>query len=644
MRDHRPYRGDLEGLRGVAVALVVLYHYELLGFGGGYVAVDLFFVLSGFLISGLLVEEMNRSGTIAVGRFWARRTARLLPVATLVIVCTVVACAFLLPPILSRDFAMDGIYASTYLTNLRMAFRAVDYFATDLGASPLQHYWSLSLEEQFYFLWPLVLLPFARKKRLLATLLVGLALVSFGFSIWLTRTNQPWAYFSLPSRMWAFCAGGLLALAPGVLAGADRRLVEVLAASGLGAVLASGLIYSDATPYPGVAALVPVFGATFLIAAGTNHAPFVLRFVVGSRGCRFLGRISYSLYLWHWPLLAVPTLVADEQPTMPYRVGLVLLSIALSYATFKLVEDPIRRSTLWRRDPWSAAGLGVTATLVAVSVSAVILGMKFQKGLDRPLTPTFADLSGDLPRIYKDGCHVGFNGFALQNCVYGNPDAGRSIFLVGDSHAAHWFPALENIALEKDRKLIVQSKSACPFTTAKVARSETMLEYHDCEAWRRNVLARIHLERPDLLVISNSRKAALVDAKGALVPPKLRFELWRQGLSAIISEGLPAARRVVVLGDIPRPTRDIPRCIAQFGPDAQECSIPTGVATDRAWSSAERAVVEGMGAVYVDPTSWVCPKPTCLPIQNGILLFRDSHHLTATFALGLSRKMQSELF
>src|SRR5829696_2843268 len=340
------FRPDLEGLRAVAVGLVLLYHADVPGIRGGYVGVDVFFVLSGFLITGLLIRELSATGRISLSQFYARRARRLLPASAVVLVVTAVASAIMLPPLRMPDVAGDIAAAAAYVSNYRFAAQATDYLGSELAPSPVLHFWSLGVEEQFYLFWPALLtlvagVAFARGNvgggvhRVAITLAV-VFVASLGLSLWLTTVQQPWAFFSLPTRAWELALGGLIAI-PVVGRWIPPAISPLLAWAGLALVVYAGVAFNAGTPFPGLAALVPTVGSALVIAAGLGRdSPAVgpgPRPAVPGPGrllslppVRFLGRISYSLYLWHWPILVLPAAAFGALPG-PARLALAGLSI-----------------------------------------------------------------------------------------------------------------------------------------------------------------------------------------------------------------------------------------------------------------------------------------------------------------------------
>ncbi len=376
-RAHAARRGDIEGLRAIAVILVVLFHASIDGFAGGFVGVDVFFVISGFLITGLLLRERLASGTISLSAFYSRRARRLLPAAMLVLMVTLAASIVVLPPLLVPGVATDTAAAALYVSNMRFAVQATDYFAAGQAPSPILHFWSLGVEEQFYLFWPLIVLLVARgASRPVAR--VGIALgaiagTSFVFSYWLTSAAQPWAFFSLPARAWELAIGGILAVAGARLSLVPERIAAVAGWIGVALVVLAGTVLNQTTPFPGSAALLPTVGAALVIVSGARPTAFGPARLLDTAIPRFFGRISYSLYLWHWPVLVLPAVAAAAPLPLTERAGLVILAVVLAAATHRWVEDPFRRGriigTLPRRNLALAGALTLAIALLSMGVN-----------------------------------------------------------------------------------------------------------------------------------------------------------------------------------------------------------------------------------------------------------------------------------
>ena len=326
--DGDTFRPDLEGLRAVAVLLVVAYHARVPGFAGGFVGVDVFFVLSGYLITGLLLRELRQSGTISLPAFYARRARRLLPAALLVLFVTLVLAVVVLPPLQVGDVGGDIAAAALYVSNMRFGIQATDYFQAAQAPSPVLHYWSLGVEEQFYLFWPAIVLLVShgavRFGRRVGLTVIAISIASFLLAAWLTGVDEPWAFYLLPTRAWELGIGATLAVGAVRLSAIPGLLGTASGWAGIGLIVLSGVVLSVNTPYPGTAALLPTIGSAFVILAGIRAMPWGAGRLLSTALPRFLGRISYSLYLWHWPLLILPEAAIGQPMRWWARAGLVL--------------------------------------------------------------------------------------------------------------------------------------------------------------------------------------------------------------------------------------------------------------------------------------------------------------------------------
>src|SRR3954447_3313191 len=370
-----PFRPDIEGLRAVAVLLVLAYHARIPGFSGGYIGVDVFYVVSGFLITGLIVRELRATGRVDLVTFYARRARRLLPAALVVIALTVIASAIVLPPLRVPDVAADGAAAALYVSNIRFAAQATDYLQAELDPSPLLHFWSLGVEEQFYLFWPALLLLVAGRRaniRRIGLVVAMVALLSFGLGVVWTASDAPLAFFLLPARAWELAVGASLAIGVARLTRLRTSVATIAVGAGLALILAGAVVFDIDTPFPGTAALLPVVGTALVIAGGIPQPLNGVSRVVAVRPMRWIGGISYSLYLWHWPLLVLPAAAVGRALPWPARLGLVALTFVLAEASRRWIEDPIRHGRVAKLRP----SRSLAAALVSsVAVATVALGL-----------------------------------------------------------------------------------------------------------------------------------------------------------------------------------------------------------------------------------------------------------------------------
>jgi peptidoglycan/LPS O-acetylase OafA/YrhL len=673
----RRFRADIEGLRAVAVALVLLFHAEVPGFAGGYVGVDVFFVLSGYLITRLLLRERELTGTIRLGEFYGRRLRRLLPAAGLVIVATLVASRFLLPPLMVAPTATDGLWAAGWLANVRFIQVGLDYLAGGGAESPLLHYWSLAVEEQFYLLWPALILLVASwrgrsvERRVGWTLGVVVA-ASFVASVWLTRSNAVLAYYALHTRAWEFGIGAALSLAVVRGIAIPARARAALSWAGLAAIVGAGVTYTLATPFPGWTALLPVLGTAAVIVAGDRGDEVGAGRVLRLRPLQVTGRLSYSLYLWHWPVLVLGGHAVGRGLAGSERAGLLALSAVLAWWTYRLVEDPIRRMRFLMVRPVRSIAFGgavVVATVAATLVVAVTAPTLTGQGtvtVDRPvasaqdleelvasstattalpatLQPPLTEVDTTRPAIYEDDCFAGWTDSSSADCVYGEPDAARTMVLFGDSHAAHWFPPLAALADEHGLRFVVLAKASCPSMDVVVGRGEDA--YPTCEAWRDHSLQRLAAEQPELIVFSNARTYPALDAdRNALDTDRVAHLVAGQGRTIERTRELVPGARIALIGSSARPGYDVPSCLARNLTTITSCQADPreAVAVRLLGEQAELAAAHGV--VFVDPTPWLCTEEACPGVIGEHLVYSDEDHLAVPFTESLAPILAPLLF
>jgi peptidoglycan/LPS O-acetylase OafA/YrhL len=683
------FRPDIEGLRAVAVLAVVLFHAEVPGVGGGYVGVDVFFVISGFLITGLLSREVSTAGTVRLRRFYGARARRLLPASAAVGVVTLIGSAVLLSPLQARTAIGDGIASALYVGNYRFILEGDDYLAADLPPSPFQHYWSLGVEEQFYLVWPALIIGTAwlirrarRRTKAHATwserpYLVVLALVaavSFVVSLLITYVLPPAAFFSLPTRAWELAAGGLVALT----AGQWRRLPALAAAiagwAGLALILLACTRLGTTTLYPGTAALLPVLGTALVIGAGCAAPSQGCGRVLAPSPMRAIGRVSYSWYLWHWPVLVLTPALLGHSLGLAGRLAAAAVSGGLAVLTLRFIENPLRFAAPVRRSPLASLVLGGVATAVAVCVGVALLvwvptpvgrgapavaltetaaspptgdGMDTYnsavwrafaqvhaavaasaelKAVPSNLDPPLADAAAELKAMYLHGCLRNYFQGGQPECAAGDTGSKTRVALVGDSHAAMWNPAFQRFAAQRGWRLEMMSKAACPLMDVPFRRLAT-----HCEQWRGQIIARLRAEHPQLIVVSMWRR--YVAGHGWWLPDFTSYDpVWIDSLTRLVQQLRGTGAKVLVLGPIPDPQTSVPICLSGHLDDATACTPRKSTAVNEAGIAAESAATRAAGGQYANLTNLYCTADRCPVIVGNILVYLDWSHLTFEYA------------
>jgi peptidoglycan/LPS O-acetylase OafA/YrhL len=665
----REFRPDVQGLRAVAVGAVLLAHAGVPFAAGGYVGVDVFFVISGYLITRLLAAELEATGSISLARFYARRVKRLLPLAFTVLAVVVVLAGLLLPPLRADEAGRDVAAAGVYAVNWRFAAESVDYFAAGAAQSPIEHFWSLAVEEQFYLAWPALLLAATwwwRRRggewRPALWVLLGSACAgSFAYAVHAVAAQPSAAYFSTPARVWELALGGLLALALAARRPGPRAAAG-LAWAGAAAFAAAVLVLEPGAAFPAWPALMPTLGAAALIAAGAGagRAPAPVRGLARPPMQR-VGDLSYAWYLWHWPALVFAAAALG-----PLSVAEGLLVTAASFVptvlSHRWIEQPLRRSRVHVRAPrlaiaaapataaaTVALGLGLTVVLsspptLAEADAEGAVKLERTQALQRAagaLRPAPRDADEDRGRVYDDGCLAEPRETRSKRCAYGDPRGRRTVVLFGDSHAMQYFPPLERIARRRGWRLVHLAKAGCPPQQVTVRNAVLGRRYDECREWREHALRRIERGRPDLVVVSGSLHYNVLEGDRRLGDRASRLAL-RAGYVPTLRRIDAASRRLVVIRDQPRPPRDIPSCVAEALDDLGRCAFDRGRARGR--PQVERpAVARVPGAELLDATSRYCPTRTCPAVIGDVLVYRNSGHLTATYARTMARWLARRL-
>jgi peptidoglycan/LPS O-acetylase OafA/YrhL len=637
-------------LRALAVGLVVVYHVWINRVSGG---VDVFFLVSGFLLTGQLLRAAER-GPLHLGRRWSRMVLRLLPAAMTVLLGTMVAAAALLPSGRWNQTVREVVASALFLENWQLAADSVDYAARNNVASVVQHFWSLSIQVQFFVVWPLLvalvaLVARGATTRLLHTQLtlatLGVFVASLTFSIALTDANQPLAYFHSLTRLWEFALGGLLAL--WIDRVTWRRTVRVLLGwTGVVGLLVCGLVLQVGSLFPGYAALWPTGCAALVLVAGTTGSRYGIDRLLASRPAQYLGDLSYALYLWHWPVLVLYLVTRDRETVGPAGAVILGVSLVLALLTHHLVEKPVLSRPIGVRGAYrlgavglavvllAAAGWQVAATQRAVPVGHV--GAVTHPGAQALFgeVPDRAELLPPPVSVYEDWVRIEnwdcapLARFPMDACaqpVTGTPE--RRIVVVGDSHVQQLTGALVPIAQEHNWQLISILRGACPFSTA----SEVVPDEADCLAWNAAAAGEIADLRPDAVVTLATRNVRV--GLTEQTPPGF-VEQW----SRLAEMDIP----VLAVRDNPRFDFSVPDCVQQNGRDTLECGV------DRAAVYAAVPPYEELpdvppNVVFLDLADLVCDATRCPAEIGNVLVYLDDNHLTATYTASMSGLVEEQI-
>jgi peptidoglycan/LPS O-acetylase OafA/YrhL len=686
----RGFRTDVQALRAIAVLAVVVNHIWPDHLTGGYVGVDVFFVISGFLISSHLDREITGTGRVRLGRFYARRVRRLLPAAFLVIGACLAGAYFLLPYPRWEETAQEAFASATYWENWLLAAHSVDYSAADAASSIVQHYWSLSVEEQFYLFWPLLLFGLYKIHHRVAQL-VGMVLVggaSLWYSVFLTDASPNAAYFVTPVRVWEFALGAVVALAGARLA-PPRLIAGYVSLAGFSMIIAAAIYYDHDTPFPGWLAVIPTLGTALVILAGHRGDRQWHTIVTASRPVQLVGDVSYSLYLWHWPLIilapfALGDLLTAGKMTLPYQLGVLAASLLLAVVSKYLVEDrartfkPLARSTKitfaamvacllviggvayslttsYDREVTSAEREAEhTARVIAekpppcLGASAMIPSHKCAARLG----PAKVVEMGPVNEYYRIGAECDpvddyKSGSKRTTVICDYSDGKRdpeTVWLVGDSHAQQWQSPLIDMARERHWILKLSYLGGCPFAAIdfagyQVAGADKTGE-QACMDWTARMADEIADDKPAAVVQAFYARRELADDGSG----RSQASQYRDGLEQYWRKWTDAGARVVVLADPPLNgvVRE-PDCVVINPAKPQVCAVPRSVAQppDPLVEAARRTSLRDVS--LVDLTDYFCDPKRCYAVVGNVAVYFDANHLNREFSRSLKPMIEESL-
>lgn len=639
--------------------LVASYHIWLGRVSGG---VDVFLMLTGFLITGSLLRTVERTGRVQFPAFIARLARRLFPSAAIVLTGVLVGTLLLLPRTHWRDTLGEVLASALYFENWRLALNAVDYLAGGADASPVQHFWSLGIQGQFYLIWPALLAVAILVARVASWTpravflgVLGLVLaVSLAYSVWRTATDQPWAYFDTGARLWELALGGIAAIVlPWIKV--PRAVRVALGWFGLAALISCGLLLHVSTMFPGYVALWPTGAALLILVAGTTGSPIGADRLLSSRALKYIGDISYPLYLWHWPLLIFFRVRIDGDVGLLGGGAILAVSFVLAAGTTWVADHAAGWAGRARATrTWSLA-LGLACLLPVVLVTVGWSAQLEQQSHDRvphtddpvrypgaavlmrrpvtepprlPVRPAPDIATQDLPSVYENDCMQGTRKSELVQCSYGAKQPNHTIALIGNSHAAQWLPALEKMAEPNGWRVVVMTKGSC-----MLADEEQIYKgkpQPTCTAWQDNVMAELKRRPPDLVITTGTHSSGGSD--GETLTPGM-ISRWRE-LGAM-------GVRVLALRDTPRFRFKAPECVEAKGRDA--CTEAESYSLAKA--SPILALRDApLNVKFSDFTPYLCPGDRCPSVIGNVMVYWDSFgHFTATFTRTLTPLLERQV-
>lgn len=705
------HRRDIQGLRAIAVLLVVLHHAWPNHLPGGYVGVDVFFVISGYLITLQLLSYRDFPIGHQLMTFYARRVRRILPMALLVILATTVMALLILGPVAGRDAARDGVWAALFAANVHEIRQQTDYFSSP-EPSLLQHYWSLAVEEQFYLVWPVLfvaIMVLGRHYRVrLAALIGGLAVLgSFAVAVIQSETEPVSAYFSTVTRVWQIGAGVVLALM--TTARASSALWRAGRVVAVAAVVAASLILQGGRFEPLVVAILVVVPTVALLASDDD--PVVSR-VLGSRVMHYVGDISFSWYLWHWPVLEISRRLYPEGSSVVVAAA-VLVSLALAALSHHLWENPVR-FRVQVRPP-----MAVTAGLASVGVAVLALSLPtpaptvsaapastptvtplpssplvtpsgptttpeteptasasdttsataspsptsrpsrspspsaepstLEDFIDEAFalsefpastTPQAQNAGQDRAPWLVNGCSVDFSESTMKECLGGDSQGTKTMVVYGDSHASMWMTALDAIAKDRGYRIHLFAKLACPLPRDVIWSYQLNRPFTECVEWQEQVLTRIRELQPDVTIVTNQFKPAVVDGKKS---DPTTADFWRRSFPRALAELKSISGRVILIGNNPSLTTDPIACATRPGATPLDCMASLTRAGNSQFNGIEQSAAEALGIRFVDTVAMACNPFACPIVINGIFAYFDQWHFTDTYVRWLRPRLEADL-
>lgn len=675
-------RKDIQALRALAVLSVIAFHAQL-GFASqGFLGVDVFFVISGYLIIGLLMKELETTGKINIARFVARRARRLIPAASVVLIAIVIATVIFIPGLTGRRIYSDVVAAALYVANLHFGATATDYWATHV-LSPVLHFWSLGVEEQFYLMFPLLLLGVSFfgfsgriRNRVVFGLLSFIGVSSCMFMLELGRSGSSWAFYSPFTRVWEFAVGGVAVLLSAKFTNHSLATPWIRVLSAATIFIAAGLVLSMTSvrmPWRGTTyeliVIVSITGFILFAGALLKSEKFSLEQVVSFQPIQWLGNISYSTYLWHWPVLFFGTalLNADAQHvgdvSKPQLICLVLLTLLSAHFTYVAVENPIRHLSILVASNRRSLLFGLILSLVVVTVSTASARLAPVRLSSNPIVntenprvvadensakvvraieefaPQFSSTDrhpigaealeialNDFPRSNRDGCFVtGQTDAKIRGCLYG--DGKRLLALVGSSKANQFLTPLQNAATAVDARVLLHTRSGC--TLADVTYVQNGRVWQACNRWKQSVMGDLLTRKPQLVVMVTRTQAVLDPETGIQASPRRAKQLFLEGLYETVQRLSSRGIKVLVIRDTPELSKNPLDCLSSHTVVA--CDQLLGTSLGKSFTEVMQ-LRQMPNVTTVDLAQAICEGALCPPVKSETVVWRDESHVTDSYA------------
>ena len=657
----RGFRPEIEGLRFFAVFLVVVYHVWLGRVSGG---VDVFLLISAFLMTSQFARKIDRDERINLGGHWLHLLKRLLPIAVVVIAATAVMSWLLLPANRWPSIISEGWASLFYFENWSLAANAVDYYASKDSASPFQHFWSLSIQGQVFLIWPLIFLgiAFLRRRlgwdhrRLMLLVFGAIFVVSLAFSVWETETNQAFAYFDLRTRLWEFALGSLLALALPFLGGINRRVRILMGWVGIVAMVACGLVLQVDQQFPGYMALWPTLAAALVIVAGDTSSRFGVDRVLSARPLTFMGGNAYGLYLWHWPILVI-FLVWQGRQSVGWFTGsaIIVAAVVLAIVSTRFIERPARRikwvEVAWYRSVPVVLGCVIIAAVPLVSwqgylknqvaeasknssadnpgAAALIPGFEFQGNPNAPIQPAPAGITEQWA-VLEDGCTGTWatdDAVLKENCreYQASSRPAKTIVVAGSSHSVQLMPALEYAAELNNWNLILLWEAGCRYSVSVPSATP------ECNVFNQSVTDYVTERKPDAVAVFST--VPLPSSPEEILQPG-----FVEAADNLISQGI----QVLAMRDSPRFSFNMAECVISKGSEDPQCNPPrSSLLAEEDPLDAIPDVPEGL--FRIDMTDSICGPEVCSGVVGNIFVYMDDNHLTRDYTVTMGPVLEAKI-